>query len=130
MQIKLAENFRAVFYAPFYATHALGFHAREGIEVERVAHREEALSHAMRFARGLDRSRADRFVGMYVNDWTLDFGPRKIESILLDPGCRFPDRDPSDNRWPKLAPAPGQAPDAPAAGRGGRGGAGGGVCGG
>jgi NitT/TauT family transport system substrate-binding protein len=34
MQIKLAENFRAVFYAPFYATHALGFHAREGIEVE------------------------------------------------------------------------------------------------
>jgi NitT/TauT family transport system substrate-binding protein len=34
MQIKLAENFRAVFYAPFYATHALGFHAREGVEVE------------------------------------------------------------------------------------------------
>src|SRR5712672_1502631 len=34
MQIKLAENFRAVFYAPFYATHALGLHAREGIEVE------------------------------------------------------------------------------------------------
>jgi NitT/TauT family transport system substrate-binding protein len=34
MQIRLAENFRAVFYAPFYATHALGFHAREGVEVE------------------------------------------------------------------------------------------------
>jgi NitT/TauT family transport system substrate-binding protein len=34
MHIKLAENFRAVFYAPFYATHALGFHAREGVEVE------------------------------------------------------------------------------------------------
>src|SRR5882757_7763047 len=34
MQIKLAENFRAVFYAPFYATHALGFYAREGVEVE------------------------------------------------------------------------------------------------
>jgi NitT/TauT family transport system substrate-binding protein len=34
MRIKLAENFRAVFYAPFYATHALGFHAREGVEVE------------------------------------------------------------------------------------------------
>jgi len=34
MPIKLAENFRAVFYAPFYATHALGFHAREGVEVE------------------------------------------------------------------------------------------------
>jgi NitT/TauT family transport system substrate-binding protein len=37
MRIKLAENFRAVFYAPFYATHALGFYAREGMDVELVA---------------------------------------------------------------------------------------------
>jgi NitT/TauT family transport system substrate-binding protein len=36
MPIKLAENFRAVFYAPFYATQALGFYAREGVEVELV----------------------------------------------------------------------------------------------
>src|SRR2546422_5663835 len=34
MPIKLAENFRAVFYAPFYATWALGFYASEGIEIE------------------------------------------------------------------------------------------------
>jgi NitT/TauT family transport system substrate-binding protein len=34
MWIKLAENFRAVFYAPFYAAHALGFYAREGIDLE------------------------------------------------------------------------------------------------
>jgi NitT/TauT family transport system substrate-binding protein len=34
MRIRMAENFRAVFYAPFYAAHALGFHAREGVEVE------------------------------------------------------------------------------------------------
>ncbi len=34
MPIKLAENFRAVFYAPFYATQALGFNAREGVEIE------------------------------------------------------------------------------------------------
>ena len=33
-QIKLAENFRAVFYAPFYAAHTLGFYAKEGVEVE------------------------------------------------------------------------------------------------
>jgi NitT/TauT family transport system substrate-binding protein len=33
-RIKLAENFRAVFYAPFYATQALGFYAREGVEIE------------------------------------------------------------------------------------------------
>ena len=30
----------------------------------------------MRYARGLDRSKADAFVGMYVNDWTLDYGDR------------------------------------------------------
>jgi NitT/TauT family transport system substrate-binding protein len=36
-RIKLAENFRAVFYAPFYATHALGFFAREGVEIELIS---------------------------------------------------------------------------------------------
>ena len=35
-KIKLAENFRALFYVPFYATHALGFYAREGVEVELI----------------------------------------------------------------------------------------------
>ncbi len=39
-------------------------------------HRVDALDHAIRFARGLDRSKADTFVGMYVNDWTLDYGER------------------------------------------------------
>jgi NitT/TauT family transport system substrate-binding protein len=34
IRIKLAENFRAVFYAPFYATHALGFYLGQGVEVE------------------------------------------------------------------------------------------------
>jgi ABC-type nitrate/sulfonate/bicarbonate transport system substrate-binding protein len=34
MSIKLTENFRAVFYAPFYAIQALGFYAREDVEVE------------------------------------------------------------------------------------------------
>src|SRR5215471_20622684 len=36
MRIRLAENFRAVFYAPFYATHALGFYAREGVDVDLI----------------------------------------------------------------------------------------------
>lgn len=36
MLVKLAENFRAVFYAPFYATQALGFYGREGVEVDLV----------------------------------------------------------------------------------------------
>jgi len=34
MNIRLSENFRAVFYAPFYAAHALGFYAREGVDVD------------------------------------------------------------------------------------------------
>ena len=37
IRIKLAENFRAVFYAPFYATHALGFYLGQGVEVELVS---------------------------------------------------------------------------------------------
>ncbi|HLN59748.1 MAG TPA: MqnA/MqnD/SBP family protein [Thermoanaerobaculia bacterium] len=53
-------------------------------------HREAALSHAMRYARGLDRSTADRFVGMYVNSWTRSYGPegRRAVQELLDRGHR------------------------------------------
>jgi 1,4-dihydroxy-6-naphthoate synthase len=52
-------------------------------------HRQSALDHAMRFARGLDRGKADTFVGMYVNDWTLDYGDRgrKAVQLLLDRGA-------------------------------------------
>jgi 1,4-dihydroxy-6-naphthoate synthase len=39
-------------------------------------HRPEALGHALSYGRGLDLGKADQFVGMYVNQWTLDFGPR------------------------------------------------------
>ena len=39
-------------------------------------HRQEALDYALQFGRGLDRSKADRFVGMYVNELTLDYGDR------------------------------------------------------
>ncbi len=41
-----------------------------------LEHRAEALDYALGFGRGLDPEKADRFVAMYVNDWTLDFGPR------------------------------------------------------
>jgi 1,4-dihydroxy-6-naphthoate synthase len=53
-----------------------------------LAHREDALSYALRYARDMDRALADRFVGMYVNDWTLDYGPRGREAVrrLLDEG--------------------------------------------
>ena len=46
-------------------------------------HREEALGYALQYGRDLDRGRADRFVGMYVNDWTLDFGPRGREAVSV-----------------------------------------------
>ena len=53
-----------------------------------LAHRQEALTYALNYARDMDRSLADRFVGMYVNDWTLDYGPRGREAVrrLLDEG--------------------------------------------
>ena len=53
-----------------------------------LSHREGALDHAMRFARGLDRAKADTFVGMYVNDWTRDYGDRGREAVrtLLERG--------------------------------------------
>ena len=41
-----------------------------------LAHRDEALDHAMQFAREMDRTLVDRFVGMYVNELTLDYGER------------------------------------------------------
>ena len=44
-------------------------------------HREPALEYALGFGRGLDHGKADTFVGMYVNDWTLDFGPRGREAV-------------------------------------------------
>jgi hypothetical protein len=44
------------------------------------------------------------FSGNRTFDAVLDFGPRAVETILLDPGCRFPDRAPTDNVWPKGSP--------------------------
>jgi 1,4-dihydroxy-6-naphthoate synthase len=51
-------------------------------------HREQALEYAMQFARDLDARLANRFVSMYVNDRTLDYGPDGREAIrkLLDLG--------------------------------------------
>jgi len=48
-----------------------------------LENRAGALDHAMQYARGLQRSDADTFVGMYVNDWTLDYGDRGREAIRL-----------------------------------------------
>ncbi len=44
-------------------------------------HRSEAVEYALQFGRNLDRPLADRFVGMYVNHWTLDYGEAGRESI-------------------------------------------------
>lgn len=53
-------------------------------------HRSEALSYAVQYARGLedDLERSDRFVGMYVNEWTRDYGEagRRAVQLLLDRG--------------------------------------------
>ncbi len=53
-------------------------------------HREDALKYALTYARDMDMSLADQFVGMYVNDWTLDYGPRGREAVrrLLEEGYK------------------------------------------
>ncbi len=51
-------------------------------------HRKDALEHAMKYGRDLDTQLTDKFVGMYVNDWTLDFGDvgREAVKVLLNRG--------------------------------------------
>jgi 1,4-dihydroxy-6-naphthoate synthase len=44
-------------------------------------HRPEAVAHSLQWARDMGHDLADRFVGMYVNHWTLDYGERGRESI-------------------------------------------------
>lgn len=44
-------------------------------------HRAEAVEYALEFGRDLDRDLTDRFVGMYVNDWTLDYGERGRKAV-------------------------------------------------
>jgi len=60
---------------------------RESIQYA-LDHREEALAYAMQFARDLDSPTADKFVGMYVNERTLDYGADGREAVhrLLDMG--------------------------------------------
>lgn len=48
-----------------------------------LAHRAPAVAHAMAYARDMDMPLADKFVGMYVNDWTLDYGNKGREAIRL-----------------------------------------------
>jgi len=51
-------------------------------------HRDDALAYAMKYGRDLDTAKTDKFVGMYVNDWTLDFGEvgRKAVAELMKRG--------------------------------------------
>jgi 1,4-dihydroxy-6-naphthoate synthase len=55
---------------------------RESI-VHGLNHRQTALDYALGFGRGLDRGKADEFVGMYVNEWTVEFGQRGREAVAL-----------------------------------------------
>jgi 1,4-dihydroxy-6-naphthoate synthase len=54
-----------------------------------LEHRAPALAHAARFNRGIGEERTDTFVGMYVNEWTLDYGERGREAVrtLLQRGA-------------------------------------------
>jgi 1,4-dihydroxy-6-naphthoate synthase len=60
-------------------------HLKRSIEYS-LANREQALDYALDYGRGLDRDKADRFVGMYVNDLTVDYGDRgrRAVTVFLD----------------------------------------------
>jgi 1,4-dihydroxy-6-naphthoate synthase len=53
-----------------------------------LEHREEALNYAMQFAREMDTELADKFVGMYVNKWTLGYGDKGKKAVreLIEQG--------------------------------------------
>ncbi|TWT73543.1 1,4-dihydroxy-6-naphtoate synthase [Posidoniimonas polymericola] len=62
------------------------------VEVERLLkesivygldNRQPALDYALQYGRDLDNQKADKFVGMYVNDWTRDFGDKGREAVAL-----------------------------------------------
>jgi 1,4-dihydroxy-6-naphthoate synthase len=62
---------------------------RESIEYA-LTHRDTALAHSMAYARGMHRDLTDKFVGMYVNDYTIDYGEkgRKAVQLLLERGYK------------------------------------------
>lgn len=47
-----------------------------------MAHRSDAVAYAMKYGRGMDAATTDRFVGMYVNPWTLDMGEKGREAVV------------------------------------------------
>jgi len=55
-----------------------------------LANRDQAVTYALQFGRDLNHDQADEFVGMYVNDWTLDYGPAGRQAIkeFLAQGCQ------------------------------------------
>ena len=55
---------------------------RESIQYS-LDHRQEALQYALQYGRGLDPEKADKFVGMYVNHWTLDYGEKGRQAVRL-----------------------------------------------
>jgi 1,4-dihydroxy-6-naphthoate synthase len=62
-----------------------------------LEHREEALDYALDYGRGLDRDKADRFVGMYVNELTVDYGERGRKAVKA-----FLDRANAERLIPKV----------------------------
>jgi 1,4-dihydroxy-6-naphthoate synthase len=48
-----------------------------------LANREAAVRHSLKYARGMATDMADRFVGMYVNDYTIDYGDKGREAVRL-----------------------------------------------
>ena len=62
------------------AMHEIAGIIRQSIEYS-LAHRNEAVEYALQYARDMGRDLADRFVGMYVNEWTVDYGEAGRQAV-------------------------------------------------
>jgi 1,4-dihydroxy-6-naphthoate synthase len=60
--------------------HRISAYIKQSIQYA-LDHRREALEYALKYARDMDTGLADQFVGMYVNNWTLDYGERGREAV-------------------------------------------------
>ena len=68
-----------------------------------LEHREPAVEYALQFARDMDPMLADKFIGMYVNNWTLDYGEegrRAVRELLQARRRRRPARPKFQSRLP------------------------------
>src|ERR1700761_3713099 len=103
LRVKLSENFRAVFYAPFYATHALGFYVSEGVAVDLLDSTTPGAAAAGLLDGSIDLAWGGPMRGMKARD--LDAGSPLLcfcEVVARDPFFLVGRGEPSQFRFADL----------------------------